>query len=263
MASVDEHAVLAVDADSGAPAWRFTAGGRVDSPPTLHEGRAIFGCRDGYAYSVQTSDGALAWRLQAARRSRRIVANGRLESASPVHGSVLIRDGAIFLTAGRSSYLDGGIDLLRVEPRRGKILSNTPIYSPDPETGRQPPQSAPAVMPGARSDILTSDDDHVYLRDTVFDPQGERLPEGNPHLFTLTDFLDDSRAHRSYWIFGKNCSISTGCSGRDRKLVYGRLLVFDESTIFGYGRDGVHWSNQSPTFWTISRPPAKTTTSAA
>ncbi len=57
-------------------------------------------------------------------------------------------------------------------------------------------------------------------------------------------FLDDSWPHRSYWIFGTHCSISTGCSGRDRNLIFGRLLVFDESRIYGYGRRQIHWSNQ-------------------
>jgi len=66
VASVDEHTVSAIDADSGKFAWRFTAGARVDSPPTLHQGRAIFGSRDGYIYSVRASDGELAWRRSEA-----------------------------------------------------------------------------------------------------------------------------------------------------------------------------------------------------
>ncbi|HUT91899.1 MAG TPA: PQQ-binding-like beta-propeller repeat protein [Thermoguttaceae bacterium] len=244
LASADEHRVAAIDADSGRPLWHFAAGARVDSPPTLHDGRAIFGCRDGCVYSLQASDGAMAWRLRAARQQRSIAARGQLESAWPVHGSVLVQDGVAYATAGRSSYLDGGIDLCRIDVRTGETLSTTPIYSPDPETGRQPKHFAPASMPGARADILSGDGGHVYLRDMVFDRRGVGLPEGESHLFTLTDFLDDSWAHRSYWIFGTQCSISTGCSGRDKNLIYGRLLVFDESTIYGYGRAGVHWSNQ-------------------
>jgi outer membrane protein assembly factor BamB len=244
VASVDEHRVCAMDADSGQSIWHFTAGARVDSPPTLNQGRAIFGCRDGYVYSLRASDGELAWRLRVARDMQRIAACGQLESASPVLGSVLVQDGVAYSTAGRSSYLDGGIDLYRLESETGRILSRTPIYSPDPETGKQPRQFAPSAMPGARADILTGDDSHVYLRDTVFDKHGIGLPEGRPHLFTLTGFLDDSWAHRSYWIFGTRCSVSTGCSGRDRNLIYGRLLVFDESMIYGYGRRQVHWSNQ-------------------
>jgi hypothetical protein len=174
---------------------------------------------------------------------RRIAACGQLESALPVIGSVLIRDGIIYATAGRSSYLDGGIGLYRIEAETGKILSRTPIYSPDPETGKQPKHTAPAFVPGARADILTSDDNHVYLRDMVFDEQGVELKEGKPHLFTLTHFLDATWPHRSYWIFGTRVSVATGCSGRDKKLIYGRLLVFNDSTIYGYGRQQVHWSN--------------------
>ncbi len=243
VATVDDHRVWGIDAETGESIWRFATGARVDSPPTLYEGRAIFGCREGYVYSVRDSDGTLAWRLRAARKDRRIVACGQIESVSPVIGSVLVQDGVAYCTAGRSSYLDGGIDLCRVEPQSGNILSRTEIYSPDPETGKQPKHLAPAFMVGARADILSGDAGHVYLRDTVFDTRGVGLPEGEPHLFTLTDFLDDTWPHRSYWIFGKNCSLSTGCSGRDKNLIYGRLLVFDESTIYGYGRKTVHWSN--------------------
>jgi len=253
--SVDEHSVSAINADSGKAEWHFTAGGRVDSPPSLHRGRAIFGSHDGYIYSVRSSDGELAWRLRAAREDRRIAAHGQLESASPALGSVLIRNGVVYATAGRSSYLDGGIDLHRssyldggidlhqIEPLTGETLSKTPIYSPDPETGKQPKQFAPSAMPGVRADILTADAHHIYLRDMVFDTQGVNVTEGKPHLFTLTDFLDDSWTHRSFWIFGTKPSISTGCSGRDRNLIYGRLIVFDESNIYGYGRKQVHWSN--------------------
>ena len=244
VASADEHRVCATDARTGEPAWTFTAGGRVDSPPTVCEGRAVFGSRDGHVYSVRTSDGALAWRLRAARSARRIVAYGQLESASPVPGSVLVRDGVVTLTAGRSSYLDGGIALHRIQLASGKVLSTTPIYSSDPDTGKQPAQYGPCAMPGALADVLTADDEHVYLRDLVFDRQGASQPKGNPHLLTLTGFLDGSWPHRSYWIYGTRCSLATGCSGRDRNLVYGRLLVFDTSTVYGYGRAKVHWSNQ-------------------
>ncbi|MHC4566002.1 MAG: outer membrane protein assembly factor BamB family protein, partial [Planctomycetota bacterium] len=189
--SVDEHTVSVIDADSGRSAWRFTTGARVDSPPAVYQGQAIFGSRDGYVYSVRASDGKLAWRLRAAREDRRIAAHGQLESTLPAIGSVLVRDGIVYATAGRSSYLDGGIDLCRVDPLTGKTLSRTPIYSPDPETGRQPKQYAPASMPGVRADILSADNNHVYLRDMVFNAQGVNVSEGKPHLFTLTDFLDD------------------------------------------------------------------------
>ena len=244
VASVNEQRICALDVGTGDPTWDFTAGSRVDSPPTIDQGRVLFGGRDGFIYSLRVSDGALAWRERLAREERRAVVCSQLESVLPVSGSVLVQNGVVYCTSGRSSYLDGGIELCRIEPLTGKILSRTSIYSPDPETGRQPPQAGPANMPGTREDILSADGSHIYLRDMVFDPAGQPAAKGKPHLFAMTHFLDDAWAHRSYWIFGTQCSIATGCSSRDKQLVYGRLIVFDPSTVYGYGRRQVHWSNQ-------------------
>ena len=38
--------------------------------------------------------------------------------------------------------------------------------------------------------------------------------------------------------------MSSGCSGRDRDIIAGRLLAFNDTDVFGYGRTTVHWSNQ-------------------
>ena len=244
VASVDEHRVCVLDAGSGAPKWNFTAAARVDSPPTLCSDAAIFGSRDGCVYNLRTSDGALVWRSLAARDDRRIVAHGQLESVSPVHGSVLVENGVAFVTAGRSSYLDGGIDLCRFDMTTGKLLSRTPIYSPDPKTDKQPPHEGPGNMPGVLDDILTSDSGHVYLRESVFGKDGHPQSEGKPHLLTLTGFLDDSWPHRSDWIFGTHCSLPTGCTKREPDVICGRLMVFNDAKIYGYGRQGVQWSNQ-------------------
>ncbi len=244
VASRDRHEIIAIGGDSGTTAWTFTAGGRIDSPPTIYRGLALFGSRDGRAYCLNAADGSLLWHFQGSATPRRIVASGQLESASPVHGSVLVQNNTAYFTAGRSSYLDGGINLYRLDPVTGKTLSDTKVYSPDPETGKQPAQYAPYSMPGVRADILSGDGENVYLRDMVFDRNGQTQAEGNTHLFTLTDFLDDSWPHRSYWILGTHCSLSTGCSRRDKDLISGRLLVFDDSTIYGYGRKSYHWSNQ-------------------
>jgi len=240
----DRHELVAVDGSSGKTAWTFTTGGRIDSPPTIHKGRVLLGCHDGYVYCLRAADGALVWRFRGARDPRRIVARGQIESASPIHGSVLVDDGTLWFTAGRSSYLDGGLDLFRLDPTTGRTLSKTEIYSPDARTGRQPDQYGPNSMPGARSDVLAADDEYLYLRDLTFTKGGAEVADRKPHLFTLTDFLDDTWTHRSYWIFGTKSSISTGCSGRDRKLLYGRLLAFNENTVYGYGRASVHWSNE-------------------
>lgn len=197
-----------------------------------------------YVYSLRSAAGRLAWRFRAARDDRRLVVDGQLESVWPTHSSVLVRDGVAYVTAGRSSYLDGGIDLYRLEAQTGKYLSRTPIDSLDRETGRQPPQYGPNGMPGVRSDLLSSAGDHIYLRQMVFSKTGEHQEQGAPHLLTVSDFLDATWPHRSYWIFGIHTSLATGCSSREKKLRYGRLLALSPSTLYGYGRKTVHWSNQ-------------------
>jgi outer membrane protein assembly factor BamB/SAM-dependent methyltransferase len=117
-----KHRVDARDADTGKKRWSFTAGGPVDGPPTIHEGIVIFGCRDGWAYCLRATDGALVWRFRATPEERRIVVFGQLESSWPVRGSVLVNDGKAYFAAGRSSELDGGIYFYGVSLASGESL---------------------------------------------------------------------------------------------------------------------------------------------
>ena len=48
VAEIDAHAVPCLDADKGKVLWTHVAGGRVDSPPTYHEGAVLFGSADGH-----------------------------------------------------------------------------------------------------------------------------------------------------------------------------------------------------------------------
>ena len=122
VARIDAHQVVALDAADGKPRWTFTAGGRVDSPPTIHAGLCLFGSRNGWVYCLRAADGALAWRFRAAPRERLIIAHGRLESAWPVHGSVLVKDGVVCFAAGRAPQLDGGVTAYALHARTGKLI---------------------------------------------------------------------------------------------------------------------------------------------
>ena len=66
VAEIDAHAVHALDAANGKILWSRVAGGRVDSPPTYHQGAVLFGSVDGTVTALRASDGALAWRFLAA-----------------------------------------------------------------------------------------------------------------------------------------------------------------------------------------------------
>ena len=95
VAEVDAHTVHALNEDNGESLWTFTAGGRIDSPPTVSEGRVLFGSADGHVYCLDAQDGALAWRFRAGPEDRRILVDDQLESAWPVHGAVLVQEGRL------------------------------------------------------------------------------------------------------------------------------------------------------------------------
>ena len=79
---------------------------------------------------MRATDGVLVWRFFAAPQDRRIGAFGQLESAWPVHGSVLVLDGTAYVAAGRSSQLDGGIDLYGMDAASGQLRCQTKLAGP-------------------------------------------------------------------------------------------------------------------------------------
>jgi hypothetical protein len=239
VAQVDAHTVHALNAESGRQVWSYTAGGRVDSPPTISEGRVLFGCADGWVYCLRASDGALVWRFRGAPEDRRIVAHEQIESAWPIHGSVLVHGGVVYCAVGRSSYLDGGIRLCRLDEKTGRLLSETTIDDRDPETGYQRKGVVRGTnMPGALPDILSCDGKSIYMRHARFDLQGQPQTPEVAHLFSAAGFLDDTWWHRSYWLLGTVMGTNYGGWPRvGNQVPAGRLLVLDDSVAYGFGRN--------------------------
>ena len=238
LASIDQHTVHTLDASTGQEKWSFLAGGSVDSPPTLDGGRVYFGCADGWVYCLTQSDGALVWRYRAAPEDRHVVSFGELESVWPVTGNVLVRDGVVFCTAGRSSYLDDGMRFVRLDAATGKLIGERRIDFRDPETGEQPnDRRVDTELPGALPDVLACDGESLYLRDLRLEFDGEEKPIDGPHLYSPVGFLDDNWWHRTYWIYGyQTFGRASGWSVVARHLPSGRILSTDGESIFGYGR---------------------------
>ncbi|MFQ6131024.1 MAG: PQQ-binding-like beta-propeller repeat protein [Armatimonadota bacterium] len=257
VASVDTHTLHCLDADTGQSRWSRSVGGRIDSPPTVHRGLVLFGSADGYVYALRMTDGELAWRYRAAPMDRRIVAFEQVESTWPVHGSVLVHDGVLYCTAGRSIFLDGGIRLLRLDPVTGRKLSEVVMDESDPETGKNMQVHVKGLnMPVALSDVLSCDGDYLYMRSQKMDLKGNRLeipvesvdlqPAEGSHLFCQIGFLDDSWFHRSFWTFGRR--VTGGYGGwfqAARRVPAGRILVFDDERVYGYGRKPQYVVNAS------------------
>ncbi len=165
---VEDHRVVAIDDATGDVCWQFIADGRIDSPPTISEGRCLFGCHDGYVYCLRAEDGALLWRYLVAPLDRRIVAFGQVESAWPVAGSVLVRDRVAYAAAGRAPDADGGITIVALDTRTGEALWSA---------------KSKAEMVGM-CDYLVAGGDQVFLANLGFDLKtGECTPAKTPsHL---------------------------------------------------------------------------------
>ncbi len=227
LAGVDEHAVYALDEQTGKLLWKHLAGGRVDSPPTIHKTVVLFGSADGRVTCLRLSDGALVWRLLAAPADLRTVALDRVESVWPVHGSVLVLGEVAYCSAGRSTWLDGGIDLWGLDPATGKVLckahfeSRRPQFQEGKDKAREdhetritqnvtdyktflaPDRSDSFSMAGGTvSDVLVSDGANVYLHQAKFNSKLEKQEHFSRHLFSTSSLLDDAENHRSHWVLG-------------------------------------------------------------
>jgi outer membrane protein assembly factor BamB len=254
VARSDAHTLYALRQSDGSRAWSFTAGARIDSPPTIARGRAIFGGTDGWVYCLRADDGQLIWRYRAAPLDRRAMAFEQLESLWPVHGSVLVRNNEVWSVAGRSNFLDGGLRLLRLDLETGRRLSETVMDETNPETGNNMQEKLKILqMPVGLPDILVADDQLVYMKSQKFDPQGQRLEIGpisgdfveqgsaqrgeGVHLFAPMGFLDDSWFHRSYWVYGRNFAGGHGGYYQAGRFApSGDIMVNGNGYVFGYGR---------------------------
>jgi len=213
IAQIDQHRVYSIDSKGGDIKWTFTAGGRVDSPPTYYRGRVIFGSHDGWVYCLRADNGKLIWKFRAAPSDRRIIAFNQLESSWPVHGSILIEDDIAYFASGRSSFLDGGICLYGIDPVSGEKQYEHQLEGPFPDIPEDP--GRPFDMEGALADVLVSQNDYIYMKDVKFNkslqrqesPRMTQLGDKHTglHLFSTSasGLLDDSWWDRSFWMYSE------------------------------------------------------------
>ncbi len=116
----DSHELIAINTATGDIRWRFTASGRLDTPPAIHRGLCLFGSAAGWVYALRADTGEVVWRLRAAPNEDRIVAYGQVESPWPVPGAVLVMDDIAYFAAGRQPLADGGILVFAVNPLTGQ-----------------------------------------------------------------------------------------------------------------------------------------------
>jgi outer membrane protein assembly factor BamB len=225
------------------------------------EGKLVlFGSADGWVTCLDLSQGAEVWRFLAAPEQRLIGAFGQIESAWPVHGSVVVQPDTtsdsqrplVYFTAGRSTYLDGGIYAYALDPWSGELVYHTCLSGPRPDP--QQDVGGAGYMDGARSDILVSDGGDLFLLQErlrgdlqrvpapmqefererggyrVYPPAPERGSTAK-RLMSTRGFLDDSYNEGTYWTYDARWP------GWDRQMgrvpAYGQILSLDEDRLYG------------------------------
>jgi len=275
VSSIDKNTVCALDESSGETAWTFTCGGRVDSPPSIYSGKVYFGSGDGHVYCLTLETGQLMWRFMCAPMDMRAVSYDRVESLWPVHGSVLVLDGKIICSAGRSTWLDNGIYLYSLDPDTGELLNSYHFKNRHPEfrnhedeadekfdkrldqcvtdykTYLQSDRSDSFSMSsGTTSDVLVSDGEDLFLHHVRFTSGLERVQVMSPHLFSTSSLLDGTENHRSHWVLGNGDFSRTIVAypwivnrgglirGFGLDAPYGVTMVFTEDAVWGVHRKG-------------------------
>ncbi|MCK4960371.1 MAG: PQQ-binding-like beta-propeller repeat protein, partial [Planctomycetes bacterium] len=139
VASRETHTIVALNSTTGDKRWTFTAGGRIDSPPSYYRGLVVFGSRGGWVYCLRASDGELLWKFNGLPERRLICSSGQLESAWPVNGSVMVYQDTFYFAGGRSSFLDGGIAVFGLDPFTGQMKHGKMMQGPYQDNNRNFP----------------------------------------------------------------------------------------------------------------------------
>jgi len=253
VAKPDAHTIYALEMTTGRELWHFIAGGRVDSPPTIYEGLVLFGSVDGRVYCLRASDGQLVWRFLAAPTDQRIGSFDQIESTWPVHGSVLLHEGVVYFTAGRSTYLDGGISVWGLNPVTGKIIHKGLLEGPHRSVDGQ--RDLAFFILGANSDVLVSEGGFLYMRQKKMTPELKEIKvdvlsskgaqDVGLHVFSTSGLLDDSWYNRTFWMYSKRWP---GFQLANQAPKTGQLLVVDDDKTYAvrtFYRRNVH----SPMFF--------------
>jgi len=248
VAKSDAHTVYALDSASGKVLWHFTAGGRIDSPPTIQGGIVLFGSADGRVYCLRVSDGELVWRFLAAPTDRRMAYFDQVESVWPVHGSVLVDKGVAYFTAGRSTYLDGGIRVYGLDAVSGKILHKGLLEGPHRDVDKD--RDLAFFILGANSDVLVSEGGFLYMRQKKMTPELKEIEvevlsnkgaqDVGLHIFSTAGLLDGSWYNRTFWMYSKRWP---GFQLANQAPKTGQLLVVDDKKTYAvrvFYRRNVH-----------------------
>ncbi len=231
VADRDGYTLYSLNRENGETRWSFIADGRIDSPPTYFKGMILVGSRGGSVYALRASDGQLGWTFNGMPKRQLICDTGRLESAWPVHGSIMIFDDTAYFAAGRSTFLDGGIAVFGLDPITGAMKHSRIMQGPYEDDTRSFPVQAKAQfqLEGCKADILSCTGNELFMRNQAFKPdlvpmKSESLK--TLHLLASPGFLNNSPQHRTYWTVDRDLRYG-GAMGKFGSGPAGDAIAFD------------------------------------
>jgi outer membrane protein assembly factor BamB len=95
--------VQALDA-RGERVWKAYTAGPIYYPPAIAQDRLFVGSADGRVYALEARTGRTLWTFRVAPEERRIPVFGKLISAWPVAGGVVVDQGTVYAAAGIAHY---------------------------------------------------------------------------------------------------------------------------------------------------------------
>jgi hypothetical protein len=186
---------------------------------------------------LKADTGKLVYRFRPVLWERLVGAYGQLESAWPLHGSVLVKDNLAYLVAGRSSFVDGGIRVSAVDVATGQERFRTVLSGPDVSDASI--EKSASRMPGAVPDILVDGGESVFMRHVKLsaDLAGPITPatlswnlNTQNQILAGSGFLDDSLFNRTTWRYGI-------------RIDRGQMLAVDGADVYGLRvYSGISWN---------------------
>jgi outer membrane protein assembly factor BamB len=143
-----------------------------------------------------------------------------LESAWPVHGSVLVLNDVVYFVVGRSSQLDGGMCVYGLDAATGALRHRTKLEGPG--YGVEGLAQNYRLPMGALPDVLQSDGELIFMRHLAFDAELAKVNPGGANdkrVWAKGGLLDDSYFKRMPWSFGA-------------KNAYARMIAHDSERAY-------------------------------
>lgn len=234
VADAGHQRVLGLDVGDGRRRWAVQLGAGLDTPPTIHAGRVLFGALDGWVWCLAATDGALIWRTRLAPAEDFLPAYGQVASRWPVVGAVTVADGLVLASVGRSTAVDGGVLLAALDLDTGAVRWIRPI---NPVGGRESRSFNDVLIAGGRGLRFLGQPATPVPAPAA---QEKESPSDTlvPAVEGLANFVrndQDAALHGYTWapmLYGG---------------IRGRLLAWRDQRIFGFARHSYAWINNSTT----------------